>query len=121
MGYDLLAVGIGGAIGACLRYALSLLPWKGSFPLLTCMTNVLGSFIIGFLFGASHRFEHQQRWLLLCKTGICGGFTTFSTFSLESMQLLQQHATGMALLYMGSSVLLCLVGVMAGSWLGQRC
>ena len=94
---SLLYVGIGGAIGAILRYLLSQLSLQHSLPIKTLFINLLGSLVIGFLsakFQQSHWFEGDQ---LLLITGVCGGFTTFSTFSLESLQLIQNGDTPLAL------------------------
>ena len=87
--WKLLAVGLGGALGAILRYLISLLPLKGSFPVWTLLTNLLGAVAIGFIAGASARGRMQDVAALFWKTGVCGGFTTFSTFSLEAFSLLE--------------------------------
>lgn len=120
MALHLLAVGNGGALGACTRYLISLLPWKGSFPMLTFATNLLGAFFIGLLLGFGKPLDGHKTMTLLLKTGFCGGFTTFSTFSLESYQLLVQGAFATALLYMGMSVILCIVGVALGVWCSHK-
>ena len=70
-------VGIGGAAGAMLRYAISLIPFKGSFPVLTLLTNILGALAIGIIAGAAARKGLPQNAVLFLKTGVCGGFTTF--------------------------------------------
>lgn len=116
---SLLFVGIGGAIGAILRYLLSQLPFQHYFPLKTLLINLLGSLAIGYLsakFQQAHWFEGDQ-WLLI--TGVCGGFTTFSTFSLESLQLIQNGNTPLAIFYMIVSLIggLCCVGI--GFFLGN--
>ena len=107
---EFLFVGLGGAIGAMLRYGMSMVPVKSEFPYMTLLINFLGAVAIGILAALSMRqsllTEHS---LLLLKTGVCGGFTTFSTFSLE-----EQHKTGMGITYILSSVLLCLLGVLLG-------
>ena len=77
-----LFVGLGGALGAVLRYAISLFPYKGTFPVLTFITNVLGALLIGYIAGAAARRGLSRNLVLFLKTGVCGGFTTFSTFSL---------------------------------------
>ena len=115
-----LCVGAGGAAGAMLRYALSLLPYKGAFPVLTLITNVLGALAIGAIAGAAARRGLSAELVLFLKTGVCGGFTTFSTFSLETYELLNQGQYGTALLYMAASLVLCLAGVAAGIFLTER-
>lgn len=112
-----LPVALGGAVGACGRYAVSLLPWTGSFPLATLFTNFLGALLIGFIAGLSGRLPEQ--WTLFWKTGVCGGFTTFSTFSLESMTLLRDGRYAAGALYILLSVLLCLGGVFLGQRMSQ--
>ncbi|HIT53692.1 MAG TPA: fluoride efflux transporter CrcB [Candidatus Fimivicinus intestinavium] len=110
----LLAVGLGGALGAILRYLISLLPWRGDFPLLTLLTNLLGAVAIGFIAGAAARSRIAALPSLFWKTGVCGGFTTFSTFSLEAVSLLESGSKALGMLYILLSVLLCLGGVCAG-------
>ena len=87
---SVLLVGTGGALGAMGRYGLSLLPWRGEFPLLTLLTNLLGAVLIGFIAGLAGRGRLNPSAALFWKTGVCGGFTTFSTFSLESLTLLER-------------------------------
>ena len=114
------AVGAGGFVGSVFRYLISLLPLfrYGAFPLQTLLVNVAGSVIIGVLFKASESgaFFNAQT-LLFLKVGICGGFTTFSTFSLETAGMLEAGRWLQALVYVLLSVGLCLSGVFAGQWL----
>ena len=90
MGLGGLMVAAGGALGAAGRYGISLLPWRGEFPLLTLCTNFLGALAIGFVVGLAGPRRLSPGWTLFWKTGVCGGFTTFSTFSLESFTLLER-------------------------------
>ena len=81
-----LLVGVGGFVGAILRYQIS--QWihlfsKSDLPIATLYVNILGSFLLGLLTG----FDLSEVWILLCGTGILGAFTTFSTFKLEAIQL----------------------------------
>ncbi|MEA4942222.1 MAG: fluoride efflux transporter CrcB [Oscillibacter sp.] len=111
---NFLVVGLGGGLGAAARYGIGLLPWRGSFPILTLFINLLGAAVIGFLTGFAAQRQIGPRSLLFWKTGVCGGFTTFSTFSLEAMQLLSAGERGLAALY----ILLSLAGCLLGVWLG---
>lgn len=115
---NFLAVGAGGAIGAMGRYAVGLIPalQRGAFPLHTLLINLGGAILIGMATASAQRWTDLSPTLLLFwRVGICGGFTTFSTFSLESLTLLEHGQTGLFALYTLLSVALCLVGV----WLGK--
>ena len=85
---EFLFVAMGGAIGAMARYAISLIPIKSEFPLLT---------------------------VLFWKTGVCGGFTTFSTFSLEAFHLMEHKQYSLSGIYIALSVLCCLLGILCGN------
>lgn len=114
---DCLCVGAGGAIGSICRYLLGLIAPANQpgFPFMTLVINVVGALAIGFLAAFFLRNAHlDPRLLLFLKVGICGGFTTFSTFSLESIQLIQDGNIIAAALYIVASVVLCLVGVIIG-------
>lgn len=110
----LLWIGLGGAIGSIFRYTLSLLPIKSSFPVLTLITNLLGAFIIGVVVGLFEKQYLSSYIHLFLKTGVCGGFTTFSTFSLETLTLLENGMVFMAIVYAFISVAGCVVGVYLG-------
>lgn len=111
-------VGIGGFIGAVLRYLTSeaVKRWfMSGFPLATLAVNILGSFILGYLVGLADRrevFSAEASTFLL--VGMLGAFTTFSTFSLETTTLLRDGSTAAALLNVGAQVLLGVAAV----WLG---
>ena len=113
-------VALGGAAGAMLRYAISLIPVRGSFPVLTLFTNLLGALLIGLIAGAAEWAHPSPNLVLFAKTGLCGGFTTFSTFSLESYTLLKAGRRRAAALYILLSVGLCLLGVWLGRLLAAR-
>lgn len=110
-------VALGGALGAVCRYGISRLPIEANFPIATFITNLIGAFVIGFIAGVSEKNNVSEKMVLFLKTGFCGGFTTFSTFSLETVTLLNdgKYLTGGA--YMALSLILCV----AGASFGQQC
>lgn len=115
-----IVVALGGGMGAVGRYAISLIPVKTDFPVLTLLTNILGAVLIGFIVGlVSTRREISQNAVLFWKTGVCGGFTTFSTFSLEALSLLEKKSYPTAGLYMLLSAALCVAGVLCGKKLAM--
>lgn len=119
MWIDFLVVGTGGAIGTAARYLMSFLPLhpRSGFPLITLLINLAGAFCIGLiaaLAGKSASFD--PRLLLFLKVGLCGGFTTFSTFSLEALNLLQNGSYLTAAAYMSLSVMLCALAAAAGQF-----
>lgn len=115
----LLLVGAGGALGAMGRYGISQLPWKGAFPLWTLCVNFLGAVAIGLLSGLFAGKLLGERGKLFWQTGVCGGFTTFSTFSLEAVELFQQGRPALAGLYVLLGVALCVGGVLLGQALSR--
>lgn len=108
-----LAIACGGAVGALLRYAISLWAYplfQGRFPLGTLIVNLLGSFLIGICYVLIiERGLLAPEWRLLLMTGLFGALTTFSTFSLETLMLWHNGQLITALVYLFASVLLCLV------------
>ena len=99
-------VALGGALGAAGRYALSLILVRTKFPSITLMTNILSAIAIGFIAGLlGTRDDLSPNVALFWKTGVCGGFTTFSTFALETADLMKAGHTGAAFLYVLLSVL----------------
>lgn len=102
---NLLAVGIGGAAGASIRYVLGeFLLSESGFPYITLLINWTGSLLFGYLFIKLQAV--QKQWIKLgITTGFLGGFTTFSTFSVESMQLLEQQLYGQAAIYISASII----------------
>lgn len=114
-----LVVMLGGAIGTFARYAISLLalPISRQLPLGTIAINIIGSFVIGF-FGtltlAHGRFPASENTRLFVMIGICGGFTTFSSFSLQTLELLRDGRAGEALGNVVLSVAVCVLAAAAG-------
>lgn len=110
-----LFVAAGGACGAVLRYLFGLIPIPGAFPVITLGINLIGALAIGAISEAAlGESGLSERPLLFLKTGFCGGFTTFSTFSLETIELMEQGHAWMAALYAIVSVALCMAGVLLG-------
>jgi CrcB protein len=106
-----LAVGIGGFIGAMARFTLSGWIQKSSsllFPLGTLGVNVLGSFIIGFLFLYFQHINLSPTYKALFITGLLGSLTTFSTFSLETLLMLQESLWTKALANIGLNLIFCI-------------
>ena len=118
-----LIVGCGGFIGALLRYLCSQVLGgisTGAFPLATFVINLIGSFLIGVmsvLLPAA--FPNSRLPLLFVSTGILGGFTTFSTFSLETFGLIEESRYLMAGVYAFGSLAVCLVGVYLGRMMAR--
>jgi len=111
-------VGVGGFIGSTARF-LFLGPlarwWGTTFPWGLLSVNVLGSLLIGLVFGIGQRQGWlSPEWRLFLGAGVCGGFTTFSAFSLETLHLLQRGDHLNALLFATGSVVLCLLATAVG-------
>jgi len=117
--YPFLLVGAGGALGAMSRYGLSALVgrlWPMAFPLATLLVNILGSLAMGVLVGLMARLlpAWQNEARLFVAVGILGGFTTFSSFSLDTIVLIERGALLQAGAYVLLSVVLCLIGLYLG-------
>lgn len=114
-----LIVMAGGALGTLARFLVSFLasPVSRSMPWGTIGINMSGSFLIGF-FGtltlASGRFPVSENWRLFVMIGFCGGYTTFSSFSLQTLDLLREGALARALLNVIASAALCVTAVALG-------
>lgn len=124
MAMDKLAlVAAGGAIGASLRYLVVVATTRGlpGFPWGTVIVNVAGSFAMGVLAVILlERMAHFERWAPFVLTGLLGGFTTFSAFSLDAVYLLERGRTGAAIGYIGASVVLSIGALVAGFWMTRR-
>lgn len=110
----LLIVGLGGAIGAIFRYIISLIPIKTEFPFLTFITNFLGALLIGVVLGLAEQKNLSQNLILFIKVGICGGFTTFSTFAAESLGLINKENYFIGAIYICLSICVCIFSVYLG-------
>ncbi|HRZ97889.1 MAG TPA: fluoride efflux transporter CrcB [Paludibacter sp.] len=115
---QLLFIGLGGFIGSILRYLVSKLNLSVHFlsiPVGTLSVNIIGSLVIGFIAGIAMKSEIISPDLrLFLMVGVCGGFTTFSSFSLENMMLLQNGQYFTALIYTLSSVIFSIMAVYLG-------
>ncbi|MEG7381254.1 CrcB family protein [Bacillus subtilis] len=111
------AIFIGGALGACLRYGLNMWLHSDQFPAATLLENAAGSLLLGSLTGFFMIKAKRPLLSAFFGTGFCGGFTTMSTFSKETVVLLQAQPS-LAVLYMTisliSGIVLALIGVLAG-------
>lgn len=120
MWFDYLVVGLGGAIGTVARFWLNALVsrrYGETFPFGTLVINVTGSFVIAFFFALTMpqgRFMVSGRGRAFFMTGICGGYTTFSSFSLQTLTLAQDGEW----FYAGSYIVLSVVLCLAAAWVG---
>ena len=115
---NILLIGLGGGLGSIGRYLCQ--KWfmdhhPHAYPWGTFTVNIVGCFVIGLLWGISFKsFGDNESWKLFLMTGICGGFTTFSAFTLEGIGLIKEERAGTFLLYVGGSVLVGLLATYAG-------
>ncbi|MCW5908221.1 MAG: fluoride efflux transporter CrcB [Chitinophagales bacterium] len=113
----ILLVGTGSFIGGVARFLLSqLLQSKISqpFPVGTLVVNIIGCLVIGSVFGLGEKTHISAEWRLFIMTGVCGGFTTFSAFGLETISLLRDGQHVYALTYIVASILLGLLATFGG-------
>jgi fluoride exporter len=116
-----LVVFLGAGIGGALRHGVNLAALRllgPGFPYSTITVNIVGSLIMGLLAGwFAHKADPGQTWRLLLTTGVLGGFTTFSAFSLDAALLLERGQLALAALYVLTSPVLAIAGLFAGLWL----
>ena len=109
---------IGGGIGSSLRHTLNLVFTRAlgtAFPYHTFIINITGSIIMGLIAGyLAFKGEASQHWRLFLMTGVLGGYTTFSAFSLDAALLYERGEIALALLYVLGSVVLSIAGLFAG-------
>ncbi len=114
----LLFVGIGGGLGSILRYVISVFVGRHVpivFPMGTLLVNISGCFLIGVFYSVFARHtDFNPEWRLFLITGICGGYTTFSTFSYDGLILLKQGSNLSFMLYVLGSVVIGLLATFAG-------
>src|SRR5688500_17446449 len=118
---NILLLILGGALGTLCRYGVSLLTVKQdhSFPWSTFVVNLLGSFLIGFLW-SKYSGNPSDAVRSFAFIGFLGGFTTFSSFALESMNLVNNGQTGIAVTYVLLTNVLGLLLVFGGYWVGKQ-
>jgi CrcB protein len=116
-----LLVFVGGGLGASLRHTVNMVCARimgTAFPWGTFIINITGSIVMGLIAGyLAFRGEVSQPWRLFLMTGILGGYTTFSAFSLDAALLYERGALGLAAAYVLGSVILSIAGLFAGLWL----
>jgi CrcB protein len=117
----IIAVAVGGSIGSVARYLVAMGSSKlfgANFPWGVLIINVTGSFLIGAFVGLfATRWDLPQAFRIFLTVGICGGYTTFSTFSLDSYYLMERGELGAALMYMVASVCLSIGALTGGLFL----
>lgn len=123
MSKEIIYIFIGGGTGSALRYCVQLLMHERivpyHFPWATFTVNLLGSFLIGLFYALSERFHLSAEVRLLLTTGLCGGFTTFSTFSNDGINLLKGEFYGTFILYTSLSIGIGLIAALAGGYVGK--
>jgi CrcB protein len=116
---SILMVGIGGAIGSICRYLAQVYIGKYTtltFPVGTLIVNLTGCFLIGILFGLGSKYAWMtMEWRLFLITGICGGYTTFSSYSLDSLNLLRLGNYTYFFVYVLGSVIVGILATVAGA------
>ena len=117
-----LLVALGGALGASARYATGLLAVRllgRGFPVATVAVNVVGSFVLGWLLAETHRYALGEETKLALGTGLCGALTTFSTFSVETLRLIERGQWGLVLAYVAGNIVFGLAAAALGLTLGK--
>ena len=120
---ECIIVGAGGFVGAVCRYLIGMIPLKEgcAFPIKTLMINIVGSFMIGIVAALASETDFlNPRTVLFLKVGICGGFTTFSSFTLESADLIKSGKMQLAVIYTILSIIRGVLAVFAGQGIVRK-
>lgn len=115
-------IGTGGFAGTVSRYLLTRFinnNFPITFPLGTYAVNIFGCLLIGIIMGLSFQSSVNTQTRLMLATGFCGGFTTFSTYSLEIFELYQRGEAAVSFAYLGGSIITGLLSIGVGLWLGK--
>mgnify|MGYP001770870416 CR=1 FL=1 len=111
-------IGIGGGVGSVARFLFQKLVhqfYPSVFPLGTFLINMVGCLAIGFIWGLANRSSaFSEKWQLFLMAGLCGGFTTFSGFGLESVSLIKEERWSLLIFYAGGSVILGIAATLLG-------
>lgn len=116
----ILWVFLGGGLGSCLRYLISLFYKSNTFPLGTLIANLIGCLLLGLLVGYLNRLAlFRQEAILFLMVGFCGGLTTFSSFTLDLLQLSKTSSLIWPLLYFSLNIILGLLALLVGLWFSR--
>ncbi len=121
--YKILLVGLGGSLGSMLRYVSAKTidaRFNSVFPYGTLTVNLVGSFVIGIVYAFAMRKTGSDNWSVFLGAGFCGGFTTFSAFAVENLNLINQRLFSTSFLYIAVSILLGLLAVAGGTMIGNK-
>lgn len=115
-----IAVGMGGFVGSVLRYLISRMEFQrsGNIPINTLIVNIAGAVIIGMIISYAENYGMNEETLLFLKVGLCGGLTTFSTFSVETLGFFESGSMLAGTVYALVSVAVSVLGVFAGLKIG---
>lgn len=112
---NILFVALGGALGAGVRYPISLIPSKTKFPILTLLVTLSGALLLGVMVGLIENIENVSRGLVVfLKDGVCMGYILQSTFSIEARRMNEMKERPLAIAYRISSFLCCIIGMFLG-------
>jgi CrcB protein len=116
---NLIWVGVGGMMGAVARYLFGAFIKSATFPYATGLVNIFGALLMGIVMGLAVKGQINPSLRLFLATGICGGFTTFSAFAWENLELLQQQRYGSFLVYTAGTLVLGIIATAIGYLLAK--